>query len=252
LGSGGFGEVCTAKWKGADVAVKRLLGTGLPRESVHALRKEIRLHSSLHFEFVAQLYAASTITPHLCLVVELARRGSLQKYLHASSEPLPHPLQAALLHDVARGMLFLHDRGILHRDLKSANVLVFANDRLKLCDLGLSKAKNDLSSRSKRGPVGSLQWMSPEEMDNSSANERTDLYSFGIVCFEVATRVEPFKGKTCAHVFGLVCTGKRPQIPEVASASPDVVVLMEQCWMQEPAERPEGFRNVVGVLNRVV
>ncbi|CAN0068607.1 unnamed protein product, partial [Ectocarpus sp. 12 AP-2014] len=253
LGSGGFGEVRTAKWNGADVAVKHLLASGLQRDSVRALRKEIRLHSSLHFDFVAPLYAASTIPPHLCLVVELAGGGSLQQYLHSTSEPLAHALQTAFLYDIARGMSFLHAKGILHRDLKSANVLMFANGRLKLCDFGLSKVKIDLSSRSKQGAVGTTQWMSPEEMDESPANELTDVYSFGVLCFEVATRTEPFKGKRPAQVIGTVLyKAERPQIPEGASASPDVVALMEQCWKQDPADRPDGFRPVVGALADVI
>ncbi|CBJ34024.1 protein kinase, TKL group [Ectocarpus siliculosus] len=106
----------------------------------------------------------------------LASRGSLRENLHSSSEPLAHALQTAFLYDIARGMSFLHKKGILHRDLKSANVLMFANGRLKLCDFGLSKIKTESSSRSKRGAVGTAQWMSPEEMDESPASERTDLY----------------------------------------------------------------------------
>lgn len=166
----------TAKWNGVDVAVKHLLVHGLHDNTVRALRKEIRLHSSLNFDHVVQLYAASTIPPHLCLVIELATGGSLWEYLHSTTEPLAHALQTAFLFDIARGMSFLHSKGILHRDLKSANVLVFANRRLKLCDFGLSKIKSESSSRSKRGAVGTAQWMSPEEMDESPANELTDVY----------------------------------------------------------------------------
>eukprot|EP00903_Cladosiphon_okamuranus_P009442 g9002.t1 len=182
LGSWGFGDVRTAKWKGADVAVKHLSG-GLRKDSVHALRKEVRVHSRLHFDFVALLYAASTTPPNLCLVLELASGGSLQQYLYESSEPLSHALQAAFLYDVARGMWFLHDRDILHRDLKSANALVCANGRLKLCDFGLSKVKTDLSTMSRSRTVGTSQWMAPEVMKERPANERTDVYSFGVLCF---------------------------------------------------------------------
>lgn len=168
--------MCTAKWNGSDVAVKHLKANGLRRDTVRALRKEIRLHSSLHFDFVAQLYAASTIQPHLCLVIELARGGSLEAYLHEATEPLAPARQTAFLYDVARGMSFLHSKGILHRDLKSANVLMFPHDRLKLCDFGLSKIKTDISSRSTRGAVGTTKWMSPEEMNDSPATELTDVY----------------------------------------------------------------------------
>ncbi|CAN0045546.1 unnamed protein product, partial [Ectocarpus sp. 12 AP-2014] len=253
LGSGAFGAVCTAKWNGVNVAVKQLQVHGVHSDTVRALRKEIRLHSCLRFDHVVQLYAASTISPYLCLVIELASGGSLWNYLHSSSEPLSHALQTAFLYDIARGMSFLHSKGVLHRDLKSANVLVFENRRLKLCDFGLSKIKTESSSRSKRGAVGTAQWMSPEEMDESPANELTDVYSFGIVCFEVATQMQPFKGLKQTQVTRAVADkGKRPQIPEGASASPDVVPLMEQCWKQDPADRPDGFRPVVRALASVV
>ncbi|CAN0113215.1 unnamed protein product [Ectocarpus fasciculatus] len=253
LGSGGFGEVRTAKWNGSDVAVKSLPADSLHRDDVRALRKEVRIHAKLHFDHVVHLYAASTIAPHLCLVVELASEGSLLQYLRSTSEPLAHELQTAFLFDIARGMRFLHKKGILHRDLKAANVLVFANGRLKLCDFGLSKIMAESSSRSRQGAVGAEQWMSPEEMNESPATERTDVYSFGIVCFEVTTRMQPFKGMNPTQVVkAVVLEEQRPQIPEGASASPDVVPLMEKCWKQHPVDRPEGFGPVVQTLARVV
>ncbi|CAM9809672.1 unnamed protein product, partial [Ectocarpus sp. 12 AP-2014] len=252
LGSGSFGEVKTAKWNGSDVAVK-YLREGDNRDLIRAIRKEIRIHASLHFDHVVQLYAASTIAPNLCMVMEYASEGSLWQHLHSSRKPLAYPLQAAFLFDIARGLMFLHNKGILHRDLKSANVLVFANRRLKLCDFGLSKVVEESSSRSKRWPVGTTPWMSPEEINGSAATQLTDVYSFGIVCYEVTTRIEPFRGMMPVQVMRAVADmGRRPEIPAGASASPDVIPLMERCWKQDPAQRPEGFMPVVEELGRVV
>ncbi|CAM9316537.1 unnamed protein product [Scytosiphon promiscuus] len=252
LGQGGFGEVRTAKWNGVDVAVKQLLPGRLDRDDIRAFRKEVRIHSDLRFAHVVQLYAACTIAPNLCLVIELASGGSLRQYLHSSSEPLAHALQAAFLYDIARGMSFLHSRGILHRDLKSANVLMFDNGRLKLCDFGLSKVKTE-SSKTGGGAAGTVPWMAPEVLGESSANERTDVYSFGVVSFEVAARAEPFKGMNAPQVIMAVAVSKkRPQVPEGASASPDVVSLMEKCWKHNPADRPEGFGSVIRALGSVV
>ncbi|CAN0083106.1 unnamed protein product, partial [Ectocarpus fasciculatus] len=130
---------------------------------------------------------------------------------------------------------------------------MFDNRRLKLCDFGLSKVKTDLSSSSKTGFVGTSRWMCPEVMTKGPANERTDVYSFGVVCFEVATRTLPFKEMDTTQVILTVVFEKgRPQIPEGASVSPDVLRLMEKCWKQEPADRPEGFEPVVETLARVV
>ncbi|CAN0355048.1 unnamed protein product, partial [Ectocarpus sp. 13 AM-2016] len=223
LGSGGFGEVRTAKWNGSDVAVKRLLADGLDRDDVRALRKEVCIHANLHFDHVVQLYAAYTIAPNLCLVVEFASEGSLRQYLSSTNEPLAHALQTAFLFDIARGMWYLHKKGIWHRDLKSANVLIFANGRLKLCDFGLSKIMAESSKRSIQGAVGAEQWIAQQ------MNERT---------YTVVNAV--------------AWQGQRPQIPEWASAPPDIVPLMEQCWTQDPAHRPKGFGPVVQTLASVV
>ena len=157
-----------------DVAVKQLLPGRLTRNDIRALRKEVRIHSDLRFAHVVQLYAAATVAPNLCLVTELASGGSLQKCLHSTTEPLPHALQTGFLFDIARGMSFLHSRGILHRDLKSANVLMFDNARLKLCDFGLSKIKTESSISG--GAAGTVPWMAPEVMSENPANELTDVY----------------------------------------------------------------------------
>lgn len=174
LGFGSFGKVRTARWRGAHVAVKDLTSNGIDSDDIRSLRKEMRLHASLHFEFVVHLYAASTVRPNFCLVMECAAEGSLERYLRSEKMPLAHPRQVAFLRDVACGMWFLHGKKILHRDLKSANVLIFAGFRLKLCDFGLSKIKNS-SSTANRGSVGTLQWMSPEEMNGKPATEQTDV-----------------------------------------------------------------------------
>ena len=177
LGSGRFGKVCTAKWMGSYVAVKRLSLDGLRQEDViRSLRKEVQLHSRLRFDFIVQLFAASTRMPELCLVMELAPGGSLHTYLYSASELLPHPLQVAFLYDVARGMRYMHRRNILHRDLKSANVLMYPHGRLKLCDFGLSKRKTGISRRSSLEVMEAWQWMSPEEMCGHPATELTDVY----------------------------------------------------------------------------
>lgn len=188
LGSGAFSIVRPARWKGASVAVKLMKDSNSASpDTIHDLRKEVRVHERLHHEFITHLYGACTMKPNLWLVMEYARNGSLHEYLHRSGKLLDYPLQIAFLLDIARGMYFLHDQGILHRDLKSSNVLVFDNDRLKLCDFGLAKLKegsmNTAGSVATRGFTtmtggikGTVAWMAPEVLQGERATEKSDLY----------------------------------------------------------------------------
>ena len=178
LGSGSFGTVRTAKWRGADVAVKKLMATGVRRDAIRSLRKDLKLHCSLNHKFLVRLYAASTVKPELCLVMELARGGSLLSYLRAGNEPLKDALQVSFLYDIARGMQFLHSKSILHGDLRSTNVLVSSNDHLKLSDFGLLSTKKEISNLLDHGIGGRARWMSPEEINGNPPSELTDVYRY--------------------------------------------------------------------------
>lgn len=178
LGSGSFGAVRTAKWRGTDVAVKHLKAVGLQRNEIRALRRQLRLQADFPKNyFVVPLYAASTIKPDLGLVMELAPGGSLQSYVRASSDPLEDSLQLAFLYDIARGMRSLHKRSILHGNLKSSNVLMYPNGRLKVCDFGLSTIMASGSPGTSGSGSGITPWSSPEEMHESpAATKLSDVY----------------------------------------------------------------------------
>lgn len=176
LGDGSSGVVRLARWHGACVAVKIMADPyGTVGRKVRRLLKEIRLHQSLHYEFITQLYGASISEPHIWLVMKYAMMGSLYNYLKQSPGHLKRELQLAFLSDIARGMWFLHSQGILHCDLKSANVLMFDNGRLMLCDFGLSKLKAEsISALSRR--AGTVEWQAPVILKEQSPPEKTDLY----------------------------------------------------------------------------
>lgn len=176
LGSGASSRVQLARWKGSEVAVKIMHASDCPSlDTIRALRKEVRVHERLRHKFITQLYGACTLNPNLWLVMEYACNGSLDQWLRRSSKRPDYPLQVAFLSDIAKGMSFLHEEGILHRDLKSPNVLVFDNNRLKLCDFGLAKRKE--GSLTSSGDVkGTIRWMAPEVLNNEKATEKSDIY----------------------------------------------------------------------------
>jgi serine/threonine protein kinase len=127
-------------WHGAPVAVKRIKRGTLSRRTLSEFRDELQLHQELRFPFVVQLLGACTVQPNLCLVMELAPFGSLYELLHLStSVPLSSPLRLAMLYDVSRGMAYLHGCRVVHRDLKSSNLLIFENRQIRIGDFGLSR-----------------------------------------------------------------------------------------------------------------
>lgn len=176
LGNGSSGVVKLARWHGARVAVKIILDPdGTVGHEIRKLLRELRIHQNLQHEFITQLYGASTSYSHIWLVMEYARIGSLYRYLKRSTEPLKTELQLAFLSDIARGMCFLHSQGILHCDLKSDNVLMFDNGRLKLCDFGMAKmTRESISLLSRR--AGTAEWQAPEIIEEKPPTEKTDLY----------------------------------------------------------------------------
>jgi serine/threonine protein kinase len=149
--------------------------------------------------------------------------------------------------DAARGMAYLHGARppILHRDLKSANLLVDGAYTVKLSDFGLARVKSVAATMT--GGLGTPQWTAPEVLSGTRYAESADVYSFGIVLWELLTRRCPYDGWTSAQVVArVVTTGARPGVPD--ATPPAFAALMRACWDAEPARRPP-FRAVLAALD---
>lgn len=163
-----------------------------------------------------------------------------------------------IIMDVAEGMLYLYSRSppLFHRDLKSPNVLITANWQAKVSDFGMAKfdtsaimsASNSTNSAGKGG-LGSTKWKAPElfKFPRPNFNESCDVYSFGIVVWEVLTGLVPYKAIPNEALSGMVLyKNERPEPMPEGKYGP-LVQLMEQCWQQEPGARLT-FRAIVDVL----
>ena len=149
-------------------------------------------------------------------------------------------------------MKFLTDKGVQHCDLKSKNCLVEHESgqyRVKLTDFGLSKSKTLVTSITGNGLVGTITHMAPELFLKNVFTEKCDVYSFGILMFEILSREIAFEGRLQQQIIAQVTAGRRPSpIPE--DSPPELVTLMEKCWAQDPYLRPE-FEGVVRQLTRI-
>jgi serine/threonine protein kinase len=141
--------------------------------------------------FFLQFVAACKKPPVFCIITEFMAGGSLRKYLH-QQEPhsVPIELVLKLALDVARGMSCLHSQGILHRDLKSENILLGADMSVKVADFGISCLESQC--RSGKGFTGTYRWMAPEMIKEKHHTRKVDVYSFGILMWEILTSSVPF------------------------------------------------------------
>ncbi|XP_020573767.1 uncharacterized protein LOC110020120 isoform X2 [Phalaenopsis equestris] len=249
LGSGTFGTVYHGKWRGSDVAIKRINDrcfAGKPSEQ-DKMRTDFWNEASkladLHHPNVLAFYGVVIDGPggSFATVTEYMVNGSLRSVLQRNDKTLDPWKCLLIAMDVAFGMEYLHGKNIVHFDLKSDNLLVNLRDPqrpiCKVGDLGLSKVKcNTLISG---GVRGTLPWMAPELLNGSSnlVSEKVDVFSFGIVMWELLTGEEPYADLHYGAIIGgIVSNTLRPAVPD--SCDPEWGALMEQCWAAEPTERP--------------
>uniref|UniRef100_A0A5B6Z634 Protein kinase domain-containing protein n=1 Tax=Davidia involucrata TaxID=16924 RepID=A0A5B6Z634_DAVIN len=249
LGSGTFGTVYHGKWRGSDVAIKRINDrcfAGKPSEQDRMRddfwNEAIKL-ADLHHPNVVAFYGVVRDGPggSVATVTEYMVNGSLRNALQKNERSLDKRKCLLIAMDVAFGMEYLHGKNIVHFDLKSDNLLVNLRDLhrpiCKVGDLGLSKVK--CQTLISGGVRGTLPWMAPELLNGSSSlvSEKVDVFSFGIVMWELLTGEEPYADLHYGAIIGgIVSNTLRPPVPE--SCDPEWRSLMERCWSSEPAERP--------------
>nr|CAB3467253.1 unnamed protein product [Digitaria exilis] len=249
LGSGTFGTVYHGKWRGSDVAIKRIndrcfAGKASEQERMRTdFWNEAGKLASLHHPNVVAFYGVVLDGPggSVATVTEYMANGSLRQALQRHEKIFDRRRRLLIAMDVAFGMEYLHGKNIVHFDLKSDNLLVNLRDPqrpiCKVGDLGLSKVK--CQTLISGGVRGTLPWMAPELLNGSSSlvSEKVDVFSFGIVMWELLTGEEPYAELHYGAIIGgIVNNTLRPPVPE--SCDPQWRALMEQCWAAEPSERP--------------
>jgi serine/threonine protein kinase len=214
LGHGTYGSVYHGKWKGSDVAIKRIKAScfaGKPSERERLIEdfwKEALLLSSLHHPNVVSFYGIVRDGPDgsLATVAEFMVNGSLKQFLQKKDRTIDRRKRLIIAMDTAFGMEYLHGKNIVHFDLKCENLLVNMRDPqrpiCKIGDLGLSKVKQ--KTLVSGGVRGTLPWMAPELLSGKSnmVSEKIDVYSFGIVMWELLTGEEPYADMHCASIIG--------------------------------------------------
>ncbi|CAN1154559.1 Serine/threonine/tyrosine-protein kinase HT1 [Linum perenne] len=196
--------------------------------------------------FIGNKFASACKKPPVfCIITEYLAGGSLKKYLHHQQPySLPLSLVLKLALDIAHGMQYLHSQGILHRDLKSENLLLDQDMSVKVADFGISCLESQCGSA--KGFTGTYRWMAPEMIKEKHHTKKVDVYSFGIVLWELLTALTPFDNMTPEQAAFAVCQkNARPPLP--VSCPRAFSQLIKRCWSSNPVKRPH-FDEIVTLL----
>ncbi|TVU33108.1 hypothetical protein EJB05_24893, partial [Eragrostis curvula] len=250
IGLGSYGEVYRADWNGTEVAVKKFLDQDLSGVSLEQFKCEVRIMSRLRHPNVVLFLGYVTQPPNLSILTEYLPRGSLYRLLHRPNSQIDEIRRLKMALDVAKGMNYLHASHptIVHRDLKSPNLLVDKNWVVKVSDFGMSRLKHHtfLSSKS---TAGTPEWMAPEVLRNEPSNEKCDVYSFGVILWELATMRVPWSGLNPMQVVGAVgFQNRRLEIPR--EVDPQVASIISSCWENDPSKRPS-FSQLLSPLKQL-
>ncbi|CAN0213505.1 unnamed protein product [Ascophyllum nodosum] len=272
LGKGGFGEVYLADYSGVNAAAKVIQidndqalesdlyefdSTADGEDRVRQLEleanqrkmffRELQAMTRLKSPHTVQVFGAITSRKdRLVLVMELMPGGDLRTLLRHAGERLPEVRERQIMNYICSGMAFLHNKGVIHGDLKSANVLFDSAGMAKIADFGTARWTQHVAStclatafsatKSNNAHM-SIAWAAPEVLDDERASFKSDVYSFGVVAWEIVTRQTPWGNLNARTIIRRVLTGERPEIPrETAAELAEVIGL---CWREDPKARPK-------------
>ncbi|GES83716.1 kinase-like domain-containing protein [Rhizophagus clarus] len=240
IGKGSFGKVYRAYWKNFrnTLALK-----SLNENTVEKIVYELKIQREVHFyDNIIKFYGITTKiqedgSKKYMLVMEYADNGTLRNYLKENFSNLTWNDKFRMAHQLSCAVLFLHDENIIHRDLHSKNVLIHQNT-IKLADFGVSKKIDEfVKSKSIDGVV---PYVDPQRfiLDKKySLNKKSDVYSIGVLLWEISSGRPPFKGSADYYLIVNIPKGRR-EVP-ISDTPEEYVQTYTDCWKNEPDDRPD-------------
>ncbi|MES1241751.1 MAG: protein kinase, partial [Acidobacteriota bacterium] len=259
IGAGGMGVVYRAYDERLDrwVAVK-FIQPGKHEDAVgrERLRREARASARLSHPAIVQIYDMVQTDEGDGIVMELVEGRTLSQILREG--PLGLKPGLALAREVASAMVEAHRNGVIHRDLKSENVIVTALGRAKILDFGLAKRVEPETTPAEAAltvdgmVLGTCRSMAPEQIEGRLIDPRTDLFSFGTLLYETFTGVSPFFDKSVIETLKRVCLLRQPPARETNPRLPEELSgLIDHLLQKDPALRPQNAQAVLSALERI-
>jgi len=245
LGAGASGKVFKGLFRGMEVAIKVLKS---PEEGdLREFRKEVQIMGAVKSEYTVKFFGA-VIEPKICLIMELCSRGSLFRVLNKEHD-FTWDRFFSFSEQTVLGVMSLHNHTpqILHRDLKSLNLLVNEDWSLKICDYGLSRFNTKTNAHTLTRTRGTFVYMCPEVFDGKLFNTKSDVYAIGIILWEMIYRLiygfyqRPYgEYPTLQYDFQIIVKASKEQVrPTIPASTPEgIKSLIRKCWAPEADSRP--------------
>jgi serine/threonine protein kinase len=263
VGSGQYGDVYRGRCRGYEVAIKILKDRFGSEEQMASFKREVEIMSRIRFPNVCLLLGACTDPDYFCIVQEYLPGGDLASLLEKGRLSSSFYGRMRLASQVARGLLWIHSNGVLHRDLKLENLLLDTHGEVKVCDFGLADNTGGMKFIwDEKGRKGSPLYMAPEVLQKKALNNKVDVYSFGLILWEVLSGKRAFqehlKHNDLAIFTSAICEKmERPAIPPEKGSKEEgwnnvyVTNLIKRCWSDKPKDRPD-FQEIYDELNVLI
>ena len=260
LGAGGMGEVYRAHDSrlDRDIAIKLLKPDFGEMGDTASLMDEARAVSALSHAHVCTLHEVDDVDGHAFLVMELVEGRTLASVIE--SGPVPVDRATHFASQIASALVHAHKRGVVHCDLKTANVMVTPEDSVKVLDFGIARrVTTALVEETTRSMVmldapgaiaGTLGYMAPERLSGGRPDERGDIWALGVVVFEMLTGRRPFEGATAIEVVSAIARAPVPELPQHVPSG--LRAIVRRCLAKEPERRYQHAREVSSALDAVI
>ena len=266
IGAGGMGEVyrATDTKLGRDVALKVLpAGMALDPGRLERFRREARALAALDHPGIVGVFSVEEADGIHFLTMQLVEGQSLDAVLATGGLPVPRFFEIAV--PLAEALTAAHERGIIHRDLKPANVMVTGEGRVKVLDFGLAKLEapdsGDFTSSptesranlTSEGQVfGTVAYMSPEQARGERVDARSDIFSLGVVLYQMLTGEQPFAGANAADMISSILRDDPPSVTDRrADLPPQLARIVRRCLEKDPQDRYQSSRDVYNELKEI-
>ncbi|KAG5241598.1 MAP3K epsilon protein [Salix suchowensis] len=239
IGKGAYGRV----YKGLDlengdfVAIKQVSLENIAQEGLNIIMQEIDLLKNLNHKNIVKYLGSLKTKTHLHIILEYVENGSLANIIKPNKfGPIPESLVAFYIAQVLEGLVYLHEQGVIHRDIKGANILMTKEGLVKLADFGVATklTEADVNTHS---IVGTPYWMAPEVIEMSGVCATSDIWSVGCTVIELLTCVPPYYDLQPMPALFRIVQDDNPPIPD--SLSPDITDFLCQCFKKDATQRPD-------------